>query len=131
MREYDLIAEWYAAERVDQTGVPEVAALASSIAPGSRVLDIGCGNGKPLTRAPARGIVEACPFLDRTFDAAVAWGVLFHLTPPHQVSAIASVSRIPKSGLLIRTAERDSRTAAQTSGSVNAICAITRPPYVR
>ena len=49
LREYDLIAEWYASVRVDQTGVPETAALASSIPRGSRVLDIGCGNGIPIT----------------------------------------------------------------------------------
>jgi hypothetical protein len=36
--EYDRIAEWYASERVDQTGVPEANALASSLPPGSLVL---------------------------------------------------------------------------------------------
>src|SRR5215831_21185326 len=91
VREYELIAEWYASERVDQTGVPEATALASSIARPSLVLDIGCGNGLPITRAllseghrvvgldsssamlahfkqncpeafAVRGIVESCPF---------------------------------------------------------------------
>src|SRR5439155_9020807 len=51
VREYDLIAEWYASERVDETGVPEATALASSIPLGSLVLDVGCGNGIPITRA--------------------------------------------------------------------------------
>jgi hypothetical protein len=37
--EYDLIAEGYASERVDQTGVTEAATLASSIPHGSFVLD--------------------------------------------------------------------------------------------
>src|ERR1700681_3524079 len=100
MREYDLIADWYASERVattDSSGVPEVMALASSIRPGGRVLDIGCGNGVPLTKAllasghrvvgldsatnmlrrfrgncpetPAvKGIVQACPFAASSFD---------------------------------------------------------------
>ena len=45
MREYDLIAEWYASERDDQTGVPEAIALASSIPRGALVFDVGCGNG--------------------------------------------------------------------------------------
>ena len=97
MREYDLIAEWYARERADETGVPELAALASSIPYRSCVLDAGCGNGIPITRALIRaghrvvaldssramlerlrakcpealalqGAVQNCPFADRSFD---------------------------------------------------------------
>jgi len=127
MREYDLIAEWYASERVDQTGVPEATALASSIPRGSLVLDIGCGNGIPITRAllseghrvigldsssamlaqfkrncsetfAIRGIVESCPFADGVFDAAVAWGVMFHLNPENAIRAIANISRTLKDG---------------------------------
>lgn len=130
MREYDLIADWYGSQRVETTdgsGVPEVMALASSICSAGRVLDIGCGNGVPLTKAllasghrvvgldsasnmlrrfrancpdtPAlKGIVQSCPFTAQTFDAAVAWGVMFHLKPAEQVQAIASVSRVLKTG---------------------------------
>ena len=50
----DLISEWYASERVDQTGVPETASLAASIPSGSCVLDVGCGNGTPITRTLLR-----------------------------------------------------------------------------
>ena len=127
MREYDLIAEWWASTRVGPIGVPETAALASSIPPGSRVLDIGCGSGIPITRTllraghlvigldsssamlerlrytcpdtPAiRAVVQACPFADRVFDAAVAWGVMFHLSRENQIQAIASISRVLKLG---------------------------------
>jgi len=127
MREYDLIAEWYAAERVDQTGVPEVTALALSVPGSGLVLDIGCGNGIPLTRAllaaghsvvgldsssqmlarfgrncpdtPAvHAVVQSCPFSDAVFDAAVAWGVMFHLNQSDQMKAIAGVSRVLKNG---------------------------------
>jgi SAM-dependent methyltransferase len=127
MREYDLIAEWYASERVDQTGVPEATTLASSIPRGSLVLDMGCGNGLPITRAllssghrvigldsssamlahfrhncpeafAVRGVIQSCPFADCMFDAAVAWGVMFHLNPEDARGAIANVSRIVKVG---------------------------------
>jgi len=127
VREYDLIAEWYSSERDDQTGVPEVAALASSIPQGSFVLDVGCGNGIPLTRALLRaghrvagldsssemlthfrhncpevfavqGMAQSCPFADGVFDAAVAWGVMFHLNPEDAIRAIVNVSRVIKFG---------------------------------
>lgn len=127
MHEYDLIADWYASERVDQTGVPEAKALASSLAPGSLVLDIGCGNGVPITRCllnaghrvigldsssamlarfarncpdalAVRGKVQSSPFAACVFDAAVAWGIMFHLEPQDGIRAIASVSRVVKPG---------------------------------
>ena len=59
VREYDLIAEWYASERDHQTGVPEATALASSIPRGSLVLDVGCGNGIPITGALLSGATES------------------------------------------------------------------------
>jgi SAM-dependent methyltransferase len=127
VREYDLIADWYAAERVDQTGVPETVALAQSLPPGARVADIGCGNGVPLTKAlldagvhvvgvdssprmlarfsrnhpttPAvRAVIQALPFADASFEGAVAWGVMFHLPPDEAIAAIAGVSRLLKRG---------------------------------
>jgi SAM-dependent methyltransferase len=127
VREYDQIAEWYASERVDQSGVPEATSLASSIPGGSLVLDVGCGNGLPITRAllssghrvvgldssnvmlarfrsncpeafAVRGIVQSCPFADCMFDAAVAWGVMFHLEPDDTVITIANASRVLKRG---------------------------------
>jgi SAM-dependent methyltransferase len=125
VREYDRISEWYASERVDQSGVPEATTLASSIPRGSLILDVGCGNGVPISRAllrgghrvigldsssamlarfqrncpeafAVRGIVQSCPFADCRFDAAVAWGVIFHLNPDEAIGAIANVSRIVK-----------------------------------
>jgi ubiquinone/menaquinone biosynthesis C-methylase UbiE len=51
MREYDLIADWYATERVQTVGVAEALAVAATLAPDSLILDVGCGNGVPITKA--------------------------------------------------------------------------------
>jgi len=45
-----------------------------------------------------QGLAQACPFADRIFDAAVAWGVMFHLNPEDQMKAIAAISRVLKAG---------------------------------
>lgn len=48
----------------------------------------------PAVCADAR----ACPFADRVFDAAVSWGMLFHLEPGDQSMTFAAVSRVLKPG---------------------------------
>lgn len=152
MREYDLIAEWYASERTHLVGVPEAEALAASIPRGSRVLDIGCGNGIPLTQTlrcaghhvvgldssremlkrfrancadvPAvRAIVQQCPFRDATFDAALAWGVMFHLPQSVQVEAIACVSRIlrPGGAFLFTAGDEDDGSGDAHVGTMNGV----------
>lgn len=150
MREYDRIAEWYASERAGQAGLPEAVALASSIPSGSRVLDAGCGNGIPIARAllraghrvagldsspamlerlrgncpqiPAvRGLLQACPFAERTFDAAVAWGVMFHLTPEHQIQAVAGISRVLKTGAPFLFTSGDEDNFEGKEGTMNGV----------
>lgn len=127
MREYDVIADWYATDRDPQTGVPEVIALAELVPSGARVLDIGCGTGIPITYAlltagcnvfgidssaqmlarfrvnfPAtpviRGLVQSCCFVANVFDAAVAWGIMFHLTHADQARAMSNLSHVLKTG---------------------------------
>ena len=150
MREYDLIAEWYASERIDQTGVSETRAMASSLPHGRRILDVGCGNGIPITLAllhaghvvigldssgpmlgrfrdncpealAVRGVVEECPFASGTFDAAVAWGVMFHLTPNRQIEAISSVSRVLKSGASFLFTSGDEDGFEGREGTMNGV----------
>jgi len=134
MREYDLIADWYANERRGPGGVPEVESLIRSLPPNAPVLDIGCGNGLPLTRklldAGCRVVgVDSSPrMLERfqlncpgvpficasiqsadlggqLFDAAIAWGVLFHLEHDAQRTAIAKVASVLRpAGLFLFTA---------------------------
>ena len=127
MREYDLIADWYRGDRSRSIGVREALATVAPLARGSRILDLGCGNGWPITDAlvnagcrvvgldSSRGMLErfrlnlpntpavhadsrACPFRDDVFDAAVSWGMLFHLEPRDQARTFAAVSRVLKPG---------------------------------
>lgn len=150
MREYDLIAEWYAAERDDETGVPEVTTVASSVPRGSLVLDLGCGNGIPITRAllqaghrvtgldsagamlarfrrncpqafAVRGVVQSCPFAEGVFDAAVAVGVMFHLNPDDAITTIASVSRTLKSGAPFLFTSGDEDGLGAKEGKMNGV----------
>jgi len=150
VQEYDLIAEWYASERIDQTGVPEATTLASSIPRGSFILEVGCGNGLPITRAllscghrvigldsssamlsnvkhncpeafAVRGIVQSCPFADCVFDAAVAWGVMFHLNPEDAIRAIANVSRIAKPGAPFLFTSGDADSLDGKEGNINGV----------
>ena len=121
MREYDEIADWYAAIRNPDVGVPDVAALAQSLPPHARVLDLGCGDGIPVSRLLVRegcrltaldsspemvrryranvpGVpvhcarLETAHFAPGAFEAVVAWGVLFHLDDAEQEAAIERVA---------------------------------------
>jgi hypothetical protein len=49
MREYDLIADWYRTDRGRTVGVAEALAVAATLPAGSCILEVGCGNGVPIT----------------------------------------------------------------------------------
>jgi len=127
VREYDLIADWYRGDRSQSIGVRETLAAVAALPRGSRILDLGCGNGWPITDAlvaaghrvvgldssqgmlerfrrnlphtPAvRGDSRSFPFAGGVFDAAVSWGMLFHLTPRDQATTFADLSRVLKPG---------------------------------
>ncbi len=122
MREYDQIAAWYASVRDPEAGLADLATFAGSLQSGATVLDLGCGNGIPVSRfllgegfsvvgidssptmvARYRANFPSIPvrctqaqesdFADETFDAVVAWGVLFHLSETDQALLIEKVSR--------------------------------------
>ncbi len=109
MREYDLIADWYAADRGRSVGVAEALAVAATLPDNSHILDVGCGNGVPITQAlmkaghrivgldssagmlarfranlpgtsVVRGDARRCPFVNDGFDAAISMGMMFHLS---------------------------------------------------
>ena len=129
MHEYDLIADWYANERRGSGGVRELESIIMSLPQGASVLDVGCGNGVPLTRklldagfsivgvdssprmlerfrTNCPGTLSICAPIQsaelggRLFDAAVAWGVLFHLPHDEQRKAIAKIASVLKPGAL-------------------------------
>ncbi len=127
MREYDRIADWYSSHRNVHIGVPEVTALAAQVPRGARVLDVGCGTGAPLTgtllnagckvfgidssgemlarfrvnfpETPViRALAQSSCLAGNAFDAAVAWGVLFHLAHSDQAKVLASLSQVLRAG---------------------------------
>ena len=103
MREYDSIADWYQTDRSPTFGVAEALAIATLLPAHSRILDVGCGNGVPITEALVnaghrvvgldssagmlarfranlpgtpivRGDARHLPFADGSLDAAISWG---------------------------------------------------------
>lgn len=136
MREYDRIAAWYAETRSD-IGLRDVTALARTLPSGAKVLDAGCGTGAPIaaellrlgfdvygidsSAAMIRRFRANCPaahaqhstlagsdLFGESFDAVIAWGVLFHLDPRDQELAIAKLAGALKpGGTLLFTAGRD------------------------
>jgi cyclopropane fatty-acyl-phospholipid synthase-like methyltransferase len=151
MREYDLIADWYGSDR-GRVGVAEALAMAAKLQPSSRILDVGCGNGLPITEALVKagycvtgldssaemlarfrrnlpntsaclGDVRFLPFADGCFEAAVSWGMMFHLPPADQAASFASVSRVLKTGglFLFTAAEIEDADEAGITGTMNGV----------
>jgi SAM-dependent methyltransferase len=152
MREYDLIGDWYSTDRGRTVGVAEALAVAAALPAGSRILDVGCGNGVPITEAlvnagyrvagldsstgmlarflanlpgtPAvRGDARRCPFAGGIFDAAISWGMIFHLPRGDQAMVFASVSRVLKPGapFLFTAAEREGDDDLGITGTMNGV----------
>jgi SAM-dependent methyltransferase len=104
-------------------GVKEVQLWAQSLPAAASVIDLGCGPGLPITDVlVAKGLhvfgVDASPtlvdafrrnlpnspvvceavqnsaFFDRTFDAALAWGLMFLLSPEDQQRLIHRIAQL-------------------------------------
>ena len=121
MREYDEIAAWFTATRSPDVGLADLADLARTLPPRARVLDLGCGDGVPVSRlfyerglplaaldsssamlaryrvhfpgVPVRCVrAQDARFAPASFEAVVAWGVLFHLSEADQAAVVENVS---------------------------------------
>jgi SAM-dependent methyltransferase len=127
MDEYDRISECFVRTRRGDVGLPEVARLAASLPVSAKVLDVGCGDGVPISKyLSERGLriygidssprmialyranfpdaptqcsrIEDSDLFGEQFDAIVAWSVLFHLSRDRQIDAIARISRHLRGG---------------------------------
>jgi cyclopropane fatty-acyl-phospholipid synthase-like methyltransferase len=140
MREYDQICDWYITHRFAQTGIKELERLVDTLEPGAKILDLGCGDGQPLTRllldrgfsvyavdSSARMVarfrenfagvpvqcstIQASDFFHTRFAAVVAWGVFFHLRAEDQVIVIAKIAHVMEDdGWLLFTSGKESGT---------------------
>jgi cyclopropane fatty-acyl-phospholipid synthase-like methyltransferase len=119
---YESIANAFTRARTPSIGPATVRKWAKRLPPGATVLDLGCGFGVPISevllqenfhvhgvdasptlvarfqdRFPNVPIecspVEHAAFFNRTFDAAVAWGLMFLLPADAQRALIAKVAR--------------------------------------
>jgi 2-polyprenyl-3-methyl-5-hydroxy-6-metoxy-1,4-benzoquinol methylase len=120
---YDALAHEFILRRDPTIGVATVRQWARALPPGGTVLDLGCGHGVPISQALVQdgfvvyGVdaspamvaafhkrfpqahvaceaVEDSGFFGRTFDAVVAWGLLFLLAADAQVALLHRVASV-------------------------------------
>ena len=119
---YEAVAEEFARARTPTIGPRVVREWAQGLPPGASILDIGCGHGIPISQAllqdgftvygvdasatlvskfrerfPNASVecssIEDSLFFSRTFDALVAWGLIFILPVETQRGLIGKVAR--------------------------------------
>lgn len=124
---YDDEAETFLASRSAAIGISVVYSWARSFPAGTQVLELGCGNGIPITQTLlGAGLnvyaVDASPkmvtafrknfpdtpikceaaeqltLIEQKFDAALAWGLMFLLTPEIQETVIQNISTALNNG---------------------------------
>jgi 2-polyprenyl-3-methyl-5-hydroxy-6-metoxy-1,4-benzoquinol methylase len=137
---YEAVAEHFIRARTPTIGPPIVRQWAKGLQPRASILDIGCGHGVPISEALlAEGFtvygVDASPTLvsrfrerfpnvaveynsiedsllfGRTFDAVVAWGVIFILPVESQRILIAKAAgRLRQEGRFLFTSPKHACT---------------------
>lgn len=125
---YEAVAGDFMLRRASSmVGAATVREWARDLPRGTAVLDLGCGHGVPISAALADegailygvdaspsmiaayrarfpdasvecNAVEASDFFGRSFDAVVAWGLMFLLTPAAQVRLISRIAAALKPG---------------------------------
>ena len=124
---YEQAADVFILRRNPVIGAAIVREWSGSLVRGTSVLDLGCGSGVPVSQvlhdqgfklygidASAKMIaayrerfpeahtecadVADSTFFNRTFDAVIAWGLIFLLEPDAQRALIGKVSRALKPG---------------------------------
>jgi len=119
---YEDVAELFMLERDSRTGVSTVREWSRTLAPGSSILDLGCGHGVPISQLlieagftlygvdASRALIESfrrrfpgvhaawesiedSPLFRRTFDGVVAVGLMFLLHPDVQALLIHKVAQ--------------------------------------
>ena len=124
---YDSIAHSFVQARSPSIGPTIIREWIRGLEPGAVILDIGCGNGIPISetlvqegfliygvdaseslvrefrkRFPAVAVecsaVEDSHFFDRGFDAVVTWGLMFLLSADSQRKLIGKVARVLNPG---------------------------------
>jgi 2-polyprenyl-3-methyl-5-hydroxy-6-metoxy-1,4-benzoquinol methylase len=124
---YEQVAETFISQRNTSIGVSTIRSWSRTLPRGSSVLDLGCGHGVPISQALiAEGFAvygvdasekmitafgrrfpsayakcvaaEDSEFFGRSFDGAVAWGLLFLLPPEVQKSVIRKVAKALRPG---------------------------------
>lgn len=124
---YEEIAEAFITARNPQIGVATLREWSKSLPRGCAILDLGCGHGVPVAEtlieegftvygvdasakliaafrarfpnAPAEcAAVEDSQFFERKFDAVIACGLLFLLSPDLQSTVIHKVGQVLKPG---------------------------------
>ena len=148
LNSYESVFDSFVTARGDEAGLDDVMDWTKRLEPGATILDLGCGHGAPISVGLATAGfevfgVDSSPrmiaafrerlpnattecasiqhsnFFGRPFDAMVAWGVLFLLSPRDQELVIGKVARaLNPGGSFLFTTPHMAATWEDTLGGV-------------